>query len=187
MINVYDFDETICFKDSTIGFWKFCAKKKPIILICVPIQVLAVLLYKFGITKKMSLFYIFLKFLKGNTQYIKDFCDIQEKNICEWYLKQKQPTDVIVSASPEFLIKELCERIGVRYVASQVDYKTGKYSELPCKGKQKPIQFYKKFKNETVNKSYGNAKSDIYMIKAGKEGYMIKNLSKTEARITKIN
>ena len=187
MINVYDFDKTICFKDSTVGFWKFCIKKKPIILICLPIQFISLVLYQIGITKDMSLFYTYIKFFKGDEKYIKEFCDIQEKNICEWYHKQKQPTDVIVSASPEFLIKELCNRLNVRYVASQVDYKIGKYTKLPCKGKQKPIQFYEKFQDEIINKSYGNAKSDIYMIKAGKEGYMVKNLSKTEVKITKIH
>lgn len=187
MVNVYDFDETICFKDSTLGFWKYCIKKKPIILICIPLQALSIILYKLGITKDISLFYIFLKFLKEDTKYIQEFCDIQIQNMCKWYIEQKQPTDVIVSASPEFLIKELCGRLGVRYVASQVDYKTGKYSKLPCKGKQKPIQFYEKFKNEIVNKSYGNAKSDIYMIKAGKEGYMVKNQSISEMKIEKIH
>ena len=186
MINVYDFDKTICFKDSTIGFWKFCIKKKPIILICLPIQFVSLILYQTGIIKDMSLFYTYIKFFKGDKKYIKEFCDIQIHNICEWYLNQKQPTDVIVSASPEFLIKELCEKLGIRYVASQVDYKTGKYKKLPCKGKQKPIQFYEKFQDEKIAKSYGNAKSDIYMIKSGKEGYMVKNLSKTETKIKKI-
>lgn len=134
-------------------------------------------MYILNVTDNLSLFYVFLRSLKGDKKYIKEFCDLQMKNICKWYLSQKETTDVIVSASPEFLIKELCDRLGVRCIASKVDYTTGKYFKKSCKGKQKLIQFKEKFPDEIIGKSYGNSKSDMYMILEGKEGYMVKNIS----------
>ena len=131
-MNVYDFDGTICFKSSPIVFWKICIKRKPIILICLPIQTVGFLLYKYGLIKDPSLFYIFTRFFKDETKVIKEFCDTQEKNMCEWYLKQKMDDDIIVSASPEFLIKEMAKRLNVSYVASKVDFRTGKFIDPPC-------------------------------------------------------
>ncbi|MFR1904953.1 MAG: hypothetical protein ACLS28_03835 [Clostridium neonatale] len=63
-INIYDFDGTIYRGDSSIDFWKFCIKKKPIILKRIPIQVTALILNKFSIlntTKFKSIFFYFPK------------------------------------------------------------------------------------------------------------------------------
>lgn len=93
-------------------------------------------------------------------------------------MQQKQNTDVIVSASPEFLIKEMCDRLGVSwYVASQIDFKTGKVQRSICRGQEKVIQFREKYPDVYVDKSYGNSESDKPIIAIGEHGYMVKNHS----------
>ena len=97
-----------------------------------------------------------------------------------------KPTDVIVSASPEFLIKEMADRLGVQYVASQIDFRTGKYKNPPCAGKQKVVQFRRLFPDVKIKDAYGNSKSDLYILKEAENGYMVKNKSVHSAHINRI-
>ncbi|MBQ8806512.1 MAG: haloacid dehalogenase-like hydrolase [Bacteroidaceae bacterium] len=174
-MNVYDFDKTICYKDSTFGFWCFCLTKKPWIILFLPLQFLALL------TRKMSWWWIYLRVMNVNESLIKEFADKHERHICDWYLQQKQPTDVIVSASPEFIIREMATRLGVDCVASQVDMETGRYYKPSCSGKQKVVQFRAKYPDTVIQSSYGNAESDQYIMNEGTHAYLVKNYSRTDA------
>lgn len=91
-----------------------------------------------------------------------------------------------MSASPEFLIKEFANRLGVSCVASQVDFKTGRYSRSSCRGIEKVVQFLEKYPEIIVEESYGNAKSDIPIIACGKKGYMVTNYSKSAVKIEQV-
>lgn len=182
-MNVYDFDGTICYKDCTFAFWRYCVKKNPLILLLLPIQFLGMCASLLKLTNKFDLWWIYLRFINVNDNLIKDFADKHEKHMCDWYLRQKQPTDVIVSASPEFLIKEFCARLGVAYVASQVDIETGRYYKPSCRGKEKVKQFREQYPNAQVFASYGNAESDQYIMDEGQHAYLIKNFSRSDADI----
>ena len=103
MINAYDFDETIYDGDSSVDFYLYCLKRKPSIIIMAPIQIYGALLYFLKIKNKDFMkerIFSFLKMIKNIDDYIEDFWIKHEKNIKEWYLKQKKKTDVIISASP---------------------------------------------------------------------------------------
>ncbi|MFR3285343.1 MAG: haloacid dehalogenase-like hydrolase [Clostridium fessum] len=52
--------------------------------------------------------------------------------------------DVIISASPEILLTEICKRLGIKYlIASKVEKITGKYYRENCYGKEKSSTFSK--------------------------------------------
>ena len=174
MVNVYDFDGTIYLNNSLKEFSIFCAKKKPIILICLPIQMFFLLLFKLNITKDLSHFYLFLRLLKKS---------VKEHKLCKWYLDQKRKDDIIVSASPEFLIKEIAKRLGVSCIASDISLETGKNFRT-CRGKEKVTMFYENYPNAIISKSYGNAKSDYYIMEEGQYGYFVKNITTDESQIT---
>ena len=182
-MNIYDFDGTICYKDCTLAFWKYCILKNPLILLLLPIQGIGACLYSLKLTKKTNWFFIFLRFINVDNITIKNFVDKHEKYICNWYFAQKQPTDVIVSASPEFLIKEFCSRLGVSCVASQVDIETGKSYKPVCKGKEKVKQFRELYPDAQVLSSYGNSESDKYIMEEGKHAYLVQNFSCTDVNI----
>ena len=63
-MNVYDFDGTIYNGDSTIDFYFYCLKKKPLIIFCLPKQMWGCALY---LTKRIpkkifkEYFFTFLK------------------------------------------------------------------------------------------------------------------------------
>ena len=179
-MNVYDFDKTICYKDSTFAFWCFCVKKKPWIIVLLPIQLLGLLAHRLHLTNKANAWWMYLRFMDINDSVIQKFADKHEKNICDWYLRQKRPSDVIVSASADFIITEMCRRLGVSCVASQVDINTGRYHKPACHGKEKVKQFRAVYPDAVVEESYGNAESDQYIMNEGQHAYLVKNYSRTE-------
>lgn len=184
MVNVYDFDGTIYVGNSLKDFACYCAKKRPIVLLCFPIQMFFLLLFKLNITKDLSYFYLFLRLLKKSDKerLIKEFWDLNERKVCKWYLDQKEETDIIVSASPEFLIKEITNRLGVSCIASDISLETGTNFRT-LRGKEKVVAFREKYPDVKINKSYGNAVSDFYIMEEGQEGYFVKNISTTQSEI----
>ena len=130
MINAYDFDGTIYDGDSSVDFYLYCLKKKPLIIIYAPIQLFGALMYLLKIKNKDYMkekIFIFLRMLKDTKKYVNDFWKSHKKNIKEWYLKQKKESDVIISASPEFLLKPLEKDYEFKVIATIVDSKTGKF------------------------------------------------------------
>ena len=184
--NVYDFDGTIYLNNSLKEFSIFCLKKKPILFICIPIQLISLILFKLGITDSLTYFYIFLRLLrdKEKENLIKEFWNSNEHKICKWYLDKKREDDIIVSASPEFLIKEIASRLGLRYIASDISLKNGKVIGKTCRGNEKVVRFHQEYPNITINNSYGNAESDYYIMEEGKFGYFVKNISINKSEIT---
>lgn len=48
-VDIYDFDKTVYNGDSSVDFWKFCLKKKPVIALLVPWQFMGFALMKLNI------------------------------------------------------------------------------------------------------------------------------------------
>ena len=180
-MNVYDFDKTICFKDTTFEFWKYCVIRRPWLLLLLPIQFIGSIPVFLKMSDKLNAWWMYIRFVNVNETLIKKFADKHERHICDWYLQQKRPEDVIVSASPEFLIKEFAQRLGVSCVASDVDIETGRYHKPACKGKEKVKQFRATYPDAVVESSYGNAESDQYIMREGQHAYLVRNYSKVDA------
>ena len=60
---------------------------------------------------------------------IERYWDKHEKNISAWYLKQKRPDDLIISASPSCVIAPIARRLGVRFVATEYDREFGVFTD----------------------------------------------------------
>jgi hypothetical protein len=56
---------------------------------------------------------------------IEKYWDKYEKRISEWYLAQKRPDDLIISASPSCIIGPIARRLGVNYIATEYDLEYG--------------------------------------------------------------
>ena len=56
---------------------------------------------------------------------IERFWDRHEKNIPAWYLAQKRPDDLIISAAPLCIMQPIARRLGVRVVATEYDREYG--------------------------------------------------------------
>lgn len=177
-VNLYDFDGTIYNGDSTIDFYIFCLKKSKKIIKYLPIQIFYTFLYFIKIVNKKKwkeVFFIFLRDIDNVDETINEFWDSNICKIKDWYFEKKHNYDVIISASPEFLLKPVAERLGVKkLIATIVDSKTGKFLSENCYGKEKVKRLFSELPNIAVDEAYTDTYSDKYIIDLAKKGYMVK-------------
>lgn len=177
-MNVYDFDKTIYKKDSSIQLYLYVIRQKPYIFLkCFPNQFRAAILYKMGRISKekyKEVYFSFLQYIKIN-EIINKFVESEMKNITDWYQQQKRMDDVIISASPEFLIKAFGERINVKnIIASDVDYRNGHFRGKNCYGEEKVKRFGQRFDFDLIDNFYSDSKSDKPMAMKAKKSYIVK-------------
>ena len=112
-MNVYDFDKTIYSGDSTADFYIFSLKRHKKIITLAPSLLGSVI--KFYVFKKGSktdfkqVMYRFLRYCDIDKD-VNDFWEINQSKIKKYYLKQKRDDDVIISASPEFLLEPIIKK-----------------------------------------------------------------------------
>ena len=163
-MNVYDFDKTIYDGDSTLDFYLFVLKKRPKLIKYLPIQVIGFLKYLFGICSKLEFkekFYYFLNGISDTDELVKVFWDEKQGLIKKWYLNSKKDSDLIISASPTFLLEPICKRVGIKHlIASEVNKNTGICEGENCYGDEKVIRLKKEFKDTDINEFYSDSLSD---------------------------
>lgn len=185
MINAYDFDKTIYDGDSTIDFYFFCLTRKKSIALYLPIQLFAMILYLFKIKDKeyfKEKFFCFLKKINNLDEYVHNFWKRNTNKIKPWYLAQKKNSDVIISASPEFLLAPLQNILNVdRIIATKVNKTNGKFITKNCYGKEKVRRFNKEVKKE-IDSFYTDSFSDKPMMEIATRSFLVKKSSVIEIR-----
>lgn len=176
-MNVYDFDKTIYDGDSTVDFYRYCLCRQPSLVFCVPRQVWGFFQYTVGrinTTSFKECFFCFLPKLASQNELVEKFWDSQEKKIKAWYLAQRRNDDVIVSASPTFLLLPICKRLGVAPpIATEVDPTTGKIERENCKGEEKVKRFLEIYPVEEIEAFYSDSPSDVFLARRAKEAFYV--------------
>ena len=177
-MNVFDFDKTVYPNDSTAEFIVYIALRHPLVIVDLLRGLPKVVAYKRGrITKtamKEKLFRCFGR-VKDIDLAVSRFWDKRESRIKGWYREMKRPDDLIISASPEFLLSDICSRLGiVNLIASRVDKITGEYSGENCYGAEKPVRFCEKFSVGDIDSFYSDSRSDDPMARLAKKAYIVK-------------
>ncbi|MEO4054114.1 haloacid dehalogenase-like hydrolase [Solibacillus sp. CAU 1738] len=166
-MNIYDFDKTIYDGDSTLDFYIFCLKKQPILIFYMPIQIFSFFLYLLKKKKKIEFkqdFYGFLKLVKDREEKVCLFWEINKKKIKPWYLIRQQTNDLIISASPEFLLKPICDQLNINnLIASIVDINTGHCLSENCYGEEKVNRFYKEYPDAKIQEFFSDSLTDTPM------------------------
>ena len=174
----YDFDGTIYDGDSSIDFYIFAFLRRPYIIVLWPIQIFFALLYILKIIDKTNMkevLFIYLRFIGNKEKLLTKFWNKNYSKIKDWYLIKNHKMDVIISASPEFLLKIPCKKIGVKdLIASEVDINTGKFLSKNCHGNEKVKRIKNKYKNIHVLEMYTDSKVDKPMIDFADKGFMVK-------------
>lgn len=177
-MNVYDFDKTIYDGDSTADFYIFSLKRHKKILLLMPSLITAFFkFYVFKIGTKTQFKEKMYKFLKycDIDKDISDFWNININKIKPFYKSQQKQDDVIISASPEFLLAPACKNLGINYLmASVVDKSTGKYSGINCHGEEKVRRYREKFSNTEIDEFYSDSYSDTPLAKVADKAYIVK-------------
>lgn len=177
-MNAYDFDKTIYDGDSTADFYFFCLKRhKSIILLMPSLLYAACRFYVFKRGTKTEFKEIMYRFLQ-KCDAENDVGDFWKKNFCkikDFYLKQKDSEDVIISASPEFLLSPVCKKLGIKnLIASRVDKNSGKYDGLNCHGNEKVNRLYEQFGEIEIDEFYSDSTSDSPMAEIAKNAFLVK-------------
>lgn len=176
-VNLYDFDNTIYRGDSSTDFFFYALARKPIILSTVPKIIIRAIKYKLGIinkTKFKEANFAFLKYIDVD-EYVESFWESHTQYIKNFYIGTDHSQDIIISASPEFLLSPICDVLKVKgLIASKVDKHTGIFDGLNCHDEEKVKRLKKEYKNIKVTNAYSDSKSDIPMLKLAENSFYIK-------------
>ena len=140
-MNVYDFDGTIFPGDCSIGFCFWCMKRHPkMYFTFFPKAVVNLILRKLGKMPEYLMqrkFFGYLTLIDDFDVQIERYWDKNEKKISAWYLAQKKPDDLIISASPTCIIEPIANRLGVSFMATEFDHEYGVFLNNHMYAKEK--------------------------------------------------
>ena len=175
-MNGYDFDNTILHGNSTRRFSFFCAARLPYLIIFVPVVLLAFILRGLHIIKKntyLNMLEWFIALVPNVEKYVIKFWDKNMRHIKSWYLAQKRDDDIIISASPYFLVSEACKRLGVQCIATNLDTHA-RLQEPHVYGEEKVVKYKSVYGDKQLESFYSDSKSDTPMFKLAERGYFVK-------------
>lgn len=174
----YDFDGTIYDGDSSVDFYKFCFKKKK--SIC---KYWLKQLWFFGFylldlktkTQMKEVLFCFLKEFQNPEELVKEFWESHESHLKKWYIQKDHSNDLIISASPEWLLQIPCQKLGVtKLIGSIVDIKTGKFLSLNCHGEEKVRRLKRQYPTTVITEMYTDSHVDFPMIEIAQKGFKVK-------------
>jgi len=177
-MNVYDFDNTIYRGDSSVDFFFYCILNYPRCLKKMPRIIMGILQYMFKMidTREFKeVFFVFLNELSDIDEVLSDFWDKNEKKIKRWYYEKQEEEDLIISASPDFLLRPIVKRLGIKdVIATNMDKKTGKISGNNCKAQEKVARYKAQFGEVPIGKFYSDSRSDIWLAQMAKQAFLVR-------------
>ena len=107
-VNVYDWDKTIFPVDSTVAFVRWCLRRHPGVIRALLGTLLLLPGYRLGKVRKTAIkerMYGVLRRAPDVDAELEAFWAQNFARVNPWYLAQRRPDDIIISASPEFLVR----------------------------------------------------------------------------------
>lgn len=179
-MNVYDFDNTIYNGESVVDFYMFCLKRHPGLITIFPKVVYMLIKYKACRITEQELFFEAEKYIKALFKKIDFeklaplFWDKNQNKIKKFYLDNKKEDDVVLSASADFLIGEMCNRLGIKTViASSYDKETEQIVRLCFRSKKVDI-FKEFFPDKRIDNFYTDSLNDSPMFELSDRVFMVK-------------
>ena len=188
-MNVYDFDNTIYDGESCLDMFFYFVSRDRSLIKSIPKVIKAFSEYKKGrvtieqaIEKYAPLVEDYFGRNPGLLSDTTEFWDKHMKNIKSFYAKIQQPDDLIITASPEDSMKEICRRLGIKnYICSIIEADTGKIKRL-CMRENKVKAFFEEYPDGGIDSFYTDSpKNDRPLIDIAKNAYVVKG-----NKITKI-
>jgi phosphatidylglycerophosphatase C len=178
-MNVYDFDETIYKGDSTRDFIVFCYRRHFFkMLTFAPGHLWTGFLYfldRIDKTEMKQRLYKMFIAIDDMDAEIQAFWKTHLKKIKPWYKENQKPDDVVISASPEFLLQPAMDLLGIEYMmASVVDKETGVYFGVNCHGVEKVLRYSQVFGDAPIDRFYSDSLSDTPLARLAKESFIVR-------------
>jgi len=177
-INIFDFDNTIYDGDASLGFYFYCLKNNIALLKYLPYQVWHMGLFVLNMQDRREFkqhFFIFLKSLKDTGKVVDSFWAAKSSKIKVWYTARSHKEDVIISASPEFLLQPIAKKLGVKeLIGTRMDSRTGHISGANCRGEEKVRRLRGMLNDFDVESCYSDSLSDLPILHLAKKPYIVK-------------
>ncbi|WP_336151478.1 HAD-IB family hydrolase [Acinetobacter ursingii] len=187
---LFDFDGTLCTKDSFTGFIFYTLSKRHIMrkgLKILPwIQAYYLKLYPADAMRTK----LFSTMFKGNSakqlqqlgqEYAQTLVKNLDTQLFQRLLQHQAQGDkvVLVSASIDLYLKPVCELLNIDLICTQVEihngFITGQYSTPDCSSEQKKIRIHEAYHlNDYAHVyAYGNSYEDLQMFSLADSCYMV--------------
>jgi len=181
MMNAYDFDNTIYDGESLFDFFVFCIGKKKSLIIHLPLVVYILVLYKLTLLTDRKLYNFASRMSsavidnKNNIpDFVREFWKVNEHKLKPYYLNKLKEDDIIITASPRFLIEGISDRLRVKnIICSEYNLDTWKF-EFICFRHNKVNIFKKLYPDCVVDEFYTDSLNDVPMLKLAKRAYLVK-------------
>lgn len=181
-MNVYDFDGTIFPTNCTLGFCLWCLRRHPkLIFTFFPRAVKAMVLYRRGKMPKyrmMREIFGYLMLINDCDEQIERYWDKNEKRIASWYLAQKKPDDLIISASPDCILKPIARRLGVNCVATEYDRELGVFMNNLMYAREKSRYIFD-HGFPVIDHFYSDSLSDTPLALCAEKAHLVTNRATT--------
>lgn len=181
-MNVYDFDGTIFPGDCSIGFCFWCMKRHPkMYFTFFPKAVKNLILRKLGKMPEYLMqrkFFGYLTLIHDFDEQIERYWDKNEKKISDWYLKQKKPDDLIISASPTCIIEPIANRLGVNFMATEFDRQFGVFLNNHMYAKEK-AQYMIDHGFPLIENFYSDSLADTPLALCAEKAHLVINNAST--------
>ena len=176
-MNAYDFDNTILRGDSSARFFIWCVKRHPRIWLDLPAQAVNGLLYVLKLRPKQAAkqrMFAYLRWIDVDAE-VRAFWAVNLDRIKLWYRQAQRADDVVISASPDFLVRPACQAVGIQHVlASPVDKATGDFHGPNCHGPEKVRRFREIWPDAVVENFYSDSRSDTPMALLAQQAWLVK-------------
>lgn len=188
---MYDFDKTIYDGDSSVDFFMFCFKKGYVSFRNFLDIIGSGFKYISGvidITKFKESVFGFLSNINNIDDVVVEFWDRNKYKIKNFYLDKEHDRDIINSAGPYFLLKPICDELGVMdLIASDVDKKCGKFISRNNSGDVKVVNFNNKYSMYKVVDVYSDSLVDIPILNLGINKFIVRGCNIIRFEDYKVN
>ena len=188
-MNVYDFDNTIYDGESCFDLFLFYLRRRPGLLLLLPKVVYAFAKYKRGKVTADDFLTVYAPQVEQMLREIPDvqgdmraFWDTHEKKIKPFYAELRRPDDLLITAGPDFSVREICRRLSIEhFLASRVDLTTGKIEHFNLR-ERKIEAFRQAYPDAQIDSVYTDSpENDRFLIELARQAYYVKG-----SKITRI-
>lgn len=177
-MNVYDFDQTVFNPDCSFCFFLYSLRHHPrAVSTALPVAFWQLLLFlkngKKDAKKLKEALFSYLNRIDDVLGLVDSFWEENFSRIEPWYLEQKRDDDLIISASPAFLLEPAAEKLGVRLLATPMNPYTGKIHGKNCHDQEKLRRFREKYAEAAVEEFYSDSLSDAPMAEIAHRAFLV--------------
>ena len=176
-MNVFDFDKTIFYPDSSAVFIRFLTLRHPLAaarnIPYLMVKSIRCVAKSFQAKEIKEGLFGMLRFISDPSEEIKMFWERYRCNIGSWYKDVHKDNDIIITASPEFLIKPIGHELGCCVLGTVMDINTGRIKGLNCHDSEKVRRYHEVFGDAQIDEFYSDSLSDSPLAEISKNAFMV--------------